>query len=183
MSNLQIDNGPRFPNGYSDELEYRNGITFCCCTIPTLISLMFCGAACYLVFGLLNLYLFITLLIKIGNGDDVELWTPGGGFISKYAEAQQNDQIETHGSMTAYVVIFVMVEVFVIVCRGFICYYLYPIAVKNSRFLKDRKQAVKAPIIYIAMDVLSIIVEVIGGLIILNLYGDEYKTEYLGRDG
>ena len=41
----------------------------------------------------------------------------------------------------------------------------------------------KAPIIYMAMDVLSIIVEVTGGLIILNLYGDEYKKEYLGKDG
>jgi hypothetical protein len=41
----------------------------------------------------------------------------------------------------------------------------------------------KAPIVYIVMDVLSIIIEVIGGLIMLNLYGDEYKTEYVGRDG
>jgi hypothetical protein len=49
---------------------------------------MCCGSAFYLAFGLLEIYLIVMILIKIGAGDDIDIWVPGGGFMTKYAESQ-----------------------------------------------------------------------------------------------
>lgn len=172
--NFEIDNdGPNFPRGYNDDFEYRNGLGFCCCTIPQLISCMCIGSGIALLFGIFELYSLITILAIIKKGEDVTLWLPENSFITKYAEAEQNENIETPGALQAMAALMIVVSIFAIVCRGFVCYYLYPIAMRNARTLKDRQQALKAPIIYIAMDVIYAIFELAGGLVVLNLYKEE----------
>jgi len=41
----------------------------------------------------------------------------------------------------------------------------------------------KAPLIYLGMDIIYAIFEIAGGLVILNLYKEEYEFEYQAADG
>ena len=74
--NFEIDNGPNFPRGYNDDFEFRNGVGFCCCTIPQLISCMCIGSGIALLLGIFNLFSLITTLAIIKKGEDVTLWLP-----------------------------------------------------------------------------------------------------------
>ena len=93
--------------------------------------------------------------------------------MAKYEEASKSQDDDIPGSLKAMAVLMIIVMIFAIICRCFVCYYLYPIACKNSRTTKDRKQAMKAPLIYIALDVVLAIFELISGLVALNAYKEE----------
>ena len=137
---FEIDQGPNFPSGYDDDFEYRNGLGFCCCTIPQLISCMCFCSGFALLLGVWELYTLISVMSLIDKGEDISLWLPDkNSFMAKYAEAEQNESVQTHGSLKSLAVLIIIVTIFAIICRAFVCYYLYPIAINNARSVKDRK--------------------------------------------
>lgn len=93
-----------------------------------------------MIMAVFELFSLISIVTLVNKGEDVSIWMPEkNGFMAKYVEAEENDAVETPGSLKAMAILIIFVTIFTIVCRGFVCYYLYPIAMNNQRELKYRE--------------------------------------------
>ena len=168
LNPFQIDESDKikkkkFPDDYNGLTEMNAGISCCgCLDIPSAMNCYSFGAVVYIIYYLFYMIFWISTLYgtegEEGLKDRLPPSTLGKGAAKQYVEAQKEINSDP---FTGVIVSSLFLGVFVLSCSALIIWYLWESVVNYDRTIKSRRQAMKAPLVYIGMETVNIVLEAI----------------------